>query len=109
LLETKNKTMSTPIHVIARWKVKEGNMPVVVELLKVVHTRTRQEKGNLLYIIHQSKADANTLILFEAYENEAAQKAHLSTEHFIKVVVEQIVPLLEEREVTLATPLQGLM
>jgi quinol monooxygenase YgiN len=100
--------MSTPVHVIARWKVKEGNMPVVLELLKVVHTRTRQEKGNLLYIIHQSQADANTLILFEGYEDQAAQKAHMSTEHFIKVVVEQIVPLLEEREVTLATPINGL-
>ncbi|MBO9567168.1 MAG: antibiotic biosynthesis monooxygenase [Niastella sp.] len=100
--------MSTPIHVFARWKVKEGNMPVVVELLKVVHTRTRQEKGNLFYKIHQSQADANTLILFEGYENEAAQKAHVNAEHFIKVVVEQIVPLLEEREVTLATPIDGL-
>jgi quinol monooxygenase YgiN len=61
--------MSTPIHVFARWKVKEGNMPVVLELLKVVKTKTRLEKGNLFYKIHQSLADTNTLILFEGYED----------------------------------------
>lgn len=97
--------MSTPIHVFARWKVKEGNIETVLELLKVVRSMTLQEKGNLFYKIHQSQADANTLILFEGYEDETAQKTHMNTEHFKMVVVEQIVPLLEQREVTLTTPI----
>lgn len=98
---------TTPIHVFARWKVKEGNMPIVLELLKVVGPRTREEKGNLFYQIHQSQADANTLILYEGYADEAAQKEHMNTDHFKKLVVEQIVPLLEEREVTLTIPIES--
>ncbi len=99
--------VTTPIHVFARWKVKAGNMPIVLELLKVVGSKTLQEKGNLFYKIHQSLADANTLLLFEGYADEVAQKAHMNSDHFKKVVVEQIIPLLEEREVTLTTPIEG--
>ena len=94
-----------PIHVFARWKVKEGYLETIVELLKVVQARTIREKGNLFYQIHQSRADANTLILFEGYADEVAQQAHMGSEHYKKLVAEQIVPLLEEREVTLTTPI----
>jgi autoinducer 2-degrading protein len=98
---------TTPIHVFARWKVKEGNLDTILELLKVVQAKTIQEKGNLFYKIHQSRADANTLILLEGYADEGAQKAHTGSEHYKKLVVEQIVPLLEEREVTLTTPIEN--
>jgi quinol monooxygenase YgiN len=96
---------TTPIHVFARWKVKEGNMQTVLKLLHEVRSKTAREKGNLFYWIHQSQADANTLILFEGYVDEVAQKAHVNADHYKKLVVEQIVPLLEEREVTLTTPI----
>lgn len=98
---------TTPVHVFARWKVKEGYLETILELLKVVQAKTIQEKGNLFYKIHQSHADANTLILFEGYADEGAQKAHMESAHFKKLVVEQIVPLLEEREVTLTTPIEN--
>jgi quinol monooxygenase YgiN len=98
---------TTPIHVFARWKVKEGNMQTVLKLLKEVRSKTIQEKGNLFYKIHQSQADANTLVLFEGYAEAAAQKEHMNADHFKKLVVEQIVPLLEEREVILTTPIEG--
>ena len=96
--------VTTPIHVFARWKVKEGNMSTVLELLKIVRSRTLQEQGNLFYKIHQSQADANTLILFEGYSDEVAQKAHMNTDHY-RMAVEKILPLLEEREVTLTIPI----
>ncbi|PSL23348.1 putative quinol monooxygenase [Chitinophaga ginsengisoli] len=97
---------TTPIHVFARWKVKEGYLETVLRLLKEVHSKTVLEEGNLFYKIHRSKADANTLILFEGYVSESAQQAHVNADHFKKGVVEQIVPLLEEREVMLAIPLE---
>lgn len=96
----------TPIHVFARWKVKDGYMQTVSKLLKEVGEKTIQEKGNLFYKIHQSLADANTLILFEGYADSIAQKEHMNSDHFKKLVVEQIAPLLEEREVTLTTPIE---
>ncbi len=96
-----------PIHVFARWKVRAGNKQTVLDLLQEVRSKTIQEKGNLFYKVHESQADANTLILFEGYADAAAQQAHMNAAHFKKVVVEQIVPLLEEREVTLTTPVMG--
>jgi quinol monooxygenase YgiN len=98
---------TTPVHIFARWKVREGQMQAVLKLLTEVRSKTIQEKGNLFYKIHQSQADANTLILFEGYADGAAQQAHINADHFKKLVVEQIVPLLEEREVMLTTPLMG--
>ena len=100
-------TMSTtPIHVFARWKVTEGNMQTVLKLLSELRSATTMENGNLFYTVHQSKADANTLLLFEGYTDEAAQKEHANSGHFKKLAIEQIIPLLQEREVMLAVPLE---
>lgn len=95
-----------PVHVFATWKVKDGNLQAVLQLLKEVSAKTLEEEGNLFYKIHQSHAEANTLILLEGYTDAAAQKAHMNTDHFKKIVVGQIVPLLEAREVTLTTPIE---
>jgi quinol monooxygenase YgiN len=101
--------VTAPIHVFARWKIKEGNKQTVLQLLKDLGAKTVSEKGNLFYKVHQSREDANTLILFEGYANEAAQKEHMNSAHFVKLAVEQIIPLLEEREVTLTTPIEGMI
>jgi (4S)-4-hydroxy-5-phosphonooxypentane-2,3-dione isomerase len=97
---------TTPIHVFARWKVKEGNKQTVLQLLKDLRSKTVSEKGNLFYKVHQSREEANTLILFEGYANEAAQKEHINSDHFVKLAIEQIIPLLEEREIILTTPIE---
>jgi quinol monooxygenase YgiN len=96
---------TTPVHVFARWKVKEGNLQTVLDLLLDLRAETILEKGNLFYKMHQSHADDHTLILFEGYADEAAQQAHTKAAHFKKLAVEQIIPLLEEREVILLTPI----
>ena len=97
---------TTPIYVFARWKVKEGNMPEVLRLLKELSKQTLAEKENLFYKIHVSNADVNTLILFEGYSSAAAQQAHADSDHFKKLAVGGIVPLLGEREVFLTTPIE---
>ncbi|QHS58827.1 putative quinol monooxygenase [Chitinophaga agri] len=96
---------TTPVHVVARWKVKAGKLEQVLPLLKEIRTMSLREEGNLFYEIHQSKADVNTLILFEGYADETAQQTHVQSAHFKRIVTEQIVPMLKEREVTLAIPI----
>lgn len=96
-----------PIHIFARWKVKAGNLETVLKLLQQVRTITIEEKGNLFYTIHQSVQDANTLFLYEGYVNEVAQQEHVHSSHYQKLVAEQIIPLLEEREVHIATPIEN--
>lgn len=94
-----------PIHVFAKWQVKEGQLNTVLNLLRKVVEKSNQEEGNLFYNINQSNSDVNTLILFEGYTDEQALAEHRNSEHFQTLVIGQIVPLLEQREVILATQL----
>ncbi|WP_114941718.1 putative quinol monooxygenase [Mucilaginibacter endophyticus] len=91
------------INVFARWQVKEGKLNTVLDLLAGVAKQSRAEEGNLFYKINQSSTDANTLLLFEAYKDEAAVADHRGSVHFQTIVVGQIVPLLESREVFVTT------
>ncbi|SHM41746.1 putative quinol monooxygenase [Flavobacterium saccharophilum] len=95
-----------PIHVFATWKVKEGQIENVLQLLKTVHNESIKEEGNLFYKIHQSKSDLNTIILFEGYSNEAAVAEHRNSPYFQDLVLGKIVPLLENREIILTTLLE---
>lgn len=95
-----------PIHVFATWKVKEGQVENVLQLLKTVHDESIKEEGNLFYKIHQSTSDADTIILFEGYTNEAAIAEHRNSAHFQEFVLGKIVPLLDNREIVLAAPIQ---
>lgn len=94
-----------PVHVFATWKVKEGQIENVLHLLKAVHDESIKEEGNLFYKIHQSNSDKNTLVLFEGYSNEEAVTKHRSSVHFQDLVLGKIVPLLDNREIVLATDL----
>jgi len=95
-----------PIHVFATWKVKEGQIDAVLNLLKTVRSETLKEEGNLFYKIHQSTTDVNTVVLFEGYVNEAAVAKHRDSFHYQDIVAQKIVPLLENREVVVTTPLE---
>lgn len=95
-----------PVHVFATWRVKEGQVENVLSLLKEVHDQSIKEEGNLFYKIHQSKEDANTIVLFEGYNNEAAVAAHRNSVHFQDLVLGKIVPLLDTREIVLTMPVQ---
>lgn len=70
-------------------------------MMKEVAEQSSREDGNLFYKLHQSQSDRNTLILFEGYKDSEAVEIHRNSEYFKKLVLEQIVPLLESREVIL--------
>ncbi|CAC9974715.1 putative quinol monooxygenase [Flavobacterium panici] len=95
-----------PIHVFATWKVKEGQIENVLQLLKTVQEKSIQESGNLFYNIHQSITDLNTIVLFEGYTNADAVTEHRNTAHFQDLVLGQIVPLLDERNIILTSPIE---
>lgn len=95
----------TNVCVYAKWRVKNGQLGTVLALLKELAQESRKEPGNLFYHVNQSNADSNTLILFEGYQDSAAQQAHQNSSHFQRLAVEQIVPQLEAREVVQMTPL----
>ncbi|MEP6929799.1 MAG: putative quinol monooxygenase, partial [Flavobacterium sp.] len=76
-----------PIHVFATWKVKEGQIENVLNLLKTVHDESVKEDGNLFYKIHQSNSDLNTLVLFEGYTSESAVTEHRNSGYFQDLVL----------------------
>lgn len=92
-----------PVYTFAKWRVKEGQLVGVLDLLADLTEKSTAEEGNLLYKIHQSISDANTLILFEGYKDEAALAAHRNSEHFQTLVLGKIIPLLEDREIVVTT------
>ena len=94
-----------PIHVFATWKVQEGRIEDVLHILETMRAETIKEKGNLFYKIHQGNADKNIIVLFEGYTDEAAIGEHRNSPHYQELIVGKIIPLLENREVVLTTPL----
>lgn len=94
-----------PVYVFAKWQVKEGKLDLVLKLLAEVTLKSTEEKGNLFYKVHQSNSAVNTLILFEGYTNEAAVEEHRNSAHFQNLVIGNIIPALENREVILASQL----
>lgn len=97
---------NSPIHVIAKWKVKAGELNTVLELLPEVVKATLAEEGNLFYNIQQDQADPDLLLLTEGYKDTTAAAEHRNSAHFQSIVVGKIVPLLETREVHVTTPLK---
>jgi quinol monooxygenase YgiN len=95
-----------PIYVFARWQVKEGQLDTVLNLLPEVVTKSTAEEGNLFYTVHQSNSDVNTLVLYEGYKDEAALNEHRNSAHFQTLVIGEIIPVLEDREVILTTQLR---
>lgn len=89
------------VFVNAKWQVKEGKLEAVLQLMKEAAEKSTQEQGNLFYNLHQSQEDHNTIILYEGYTDAHAVETHRNSEHFKNIVVEQVVPLLENREVIL--------
>ena len=94
-----------PITVFAKWQVKNGHLATVLNLFAELVEQTRQEEGNMFYTVHQSNTEPNTFMLYEAYKDEAAVAAHRASEHFQAIALGQIIPVLENREVILATQL----
>ncbi|UPK70922.1 putative quinol monooxygenase [Chitinophaga filiformis] len=96
---------TSPVYVFARWKVKEGKMQELLQLLTSLRMQTQAEEGNLFYTVCQDNSDANTLLLSEGYTSATAQQAHVSSDRYKKLAAGGIIPLLNEREVFLTTPI----
>ncbi|MBE9461972.1 putative quinol monooxygenase [Dyadobacter subterraneus] len=90
------------VYTFAKWQVQQGQLQSVLSLLPELIEKSTSEEGNLFYKIHQSLADPNILVLYEGYSDENALETHKSSAHFQQVVIKQIVPLLEKREVEIA-------
>lgn len=93
------------IVITATYQVEEENLPVVLELLRRVQSLSVLEKGCIYYQAHQTTEEPGEIFLYEIYENEKALNQHRLSQHFQEIVVQQIVPLLQSRNVSILKPI----
>ena len=94
-----------PIYTFAKWQVRKGELSTVLDLLPELTAKSMEEEGNLFYKVYQTNPDVSTLVLFEGYKDESALTEHRNSLHFQTIVIGKIVPLLEEREMTVTSEL----
>lgn len=91
--------------VIVKWKIEESETSRVLTLLPELAEKTRREPGSVSFSIYQSASDSRELILHEEYADAAAADAHRQSEHYKRIVLNEIIPHLEVREVVVVTKL----
>ncbi|MCF0039720.1 putative quinol monooxygenase [Dyadobacter fanqingshengii] len=95
-----------PIILFAKWQVKKGHLDSVLNLLTEVSQKSENEAGNLFYDLYQSHNNPDMLIFCEGYADDASLASHQKSEHFQRIVIDEIAPMLEEVEVILTAPVQ---
>ncbi len=85
--------------IIAKWKIKESEAGRILKMLPELAEQSRSEKGNIFYTIYQSEANPSELVLHELYADADAVEAHKKSDHYQNIVVKEIIPHLDRREV----------
>jgi autoinducer 2-degrading protein len=62
--------------------VKSESLAEFIEVTRENHEGSVREPGNLRFDVLQSSADSTRFVLYEAYRDEAAAKAHKETAHY---------------------------
>lgn len=81
----------------ATWTIKPGNEEIVMAALERLCAPSREEPGIRVYEAYQDPEEPRVVRLFEIYDDEAALEAHSVAEHYVKNVVETVIPALEDR------------
>ncbi len=71
------------IGIIATVKVQDGKHAEAEAVFGELAAQVRaNEPGNTLYQLVKSRTDANTYVMMELYDDEAAIEAHRKSDHF---------------------------
>ncbi|MYL48121.1 antibiotic biosynthesis monooxygenase [Halobacillus litoralis] len=63
-------------------QAKQGQEEALFMELKKVVEPSREETGCVEYTLHQSLDEDGTFVFYETWEDEAALKAHVESEHY---------------------------
>ena len=83
---------------VVRMTAPEGEQDRAEELIRRLGEASRQEPGVVHYIAHRDPEDPRVFLIYEQYRDKAAFEAHGQTDHFKELAVEQLFPLMENRE-----------
>jgi quinol monooxygenase YgiN len=83
---------------VARMTAREGEEERALELIGQLAAASQQEPGNIHYIPHRDSENPKVFMIYEQYRDKAAFEQHGQTDHFKSIALEQLFPLMEERE-----------
>jgi len=72
---------------------------IAESLLRELRDASRKEAGVLQYDVGRSREKPNVFALWEVYRDQDAVDAHLASEHFQRLVVNSIRPLVQDRSI----------
>ena len=79
------------------WTAKPGNEGRVREILEQLGEASRQEPGVITYTTHVDPENPREFFIYEKYHDASGLEAHQETSHFKEMVLQQAIPLLENR------------
>ncbi len=82
---------------IVRMRFAPEDHERVREILRELATASRQEPGCVNYVPHFLESDADMVLIYEQYRDQAAAQAHRETEHFKRQAVGGLYQLMRER------------
>lgn len=87
--------------VIAHWQPGADDRTVITTALRELVSASREEAGCLGY--HAYHGDGGEIVLVERYADHDALAAHRTSDHFQRLALGTIVPLLTARDVLVTT------
>jgi quinol monooxygenase YgiN len=81
---------------VVRMKAQAGKEAEVEEAIGRLAEATREEPGCEHYVPCRSQDDPGSFLFYEQYADRAAFEAHGQSEHFQRLAVGRLFPLLEE-------------
>jgi quinol monooxygenase YgiN len=78
---------------------------VAESLLRELRDASRKEAGVIQYDVARSRERPNVFALWEVYRDQEALDAHLSSEHFQRLVVTGLRPLVQDRNIERVVPI----
>ena len=75
----------------------------IAETLRQLAEASRKEPGCVSYIPHFIDGDANTVLIYEQYQDEAAVEAHRASPHFAQYAIGGLYQKMLERSVETLT------
>jgi quinol monooxygenase YgiN len=83
---------------VVRMKAKEGSEQKAVSVARELTEASRAEAGCQAYIACVDAEDPGTILIFEEYADKAAFEEHGASEHFQRLALGELFPLMESRE-----------
>lgn len=86
------------------WEVADGSGDAAADIIRRFLPEARKEPGLELLTINRCTTNPSQFLFYEVFRDKAAFNAHQETPHFKRLILEQALPLLKNRERVQYTP-----